>query len=99
MIQMRAQVQDGHWRLDVQGHAQYNPGGPDILCAAASVLCCALAQALEDAQAPGLAVLQAPGRFALRVRPSAPAHWGMIETAQAGLELLAKQYPKYIAWR
>ena len=97
---IRLRVQDGpeRWRLEVRGHAEYNPGGPDILCAAASALCCALGRALEASGAPGLAVLQSPGRFVLQARPETPAQHGMIALARAGLDMLAERYPGHIAW-
>lgn len=99
MIRLKARTGGGCWRLEARGHAEYNPGGPDIVCAAASALCCALGRSLEQAQAPGLAALQRPGYFALRVRPDGPAHWAMIALTQTGLDMLVQRYPGHIAWQ
>lgn len=98
MILMGFQEGPELWRLEVRGHAEYNPGGPDILCAAASVLCCALGRALEASGAPELAVLQSPGRFVLQARPETPAQHGMIALVRTGLDMLAERYPGHIAW-
>lgn len=89
------------WHLAVEGHAEYNPGGPDIVCGAVSMLCCALGRALNEAaagrgEAGRLRVVRGPGAYELTAWPQSEPEWGMIRVAMAGFEMLAEKYPQNV---
>ena len=82
------------WQLAVEGHAQYNPGGPDIVCGAASMLCCALGRAL--AECGEVRIVRGPGAYELTAWPRSEREWGMIRVAEMGFEMLAEKYPRNV---
>ena len=94
MTRVRAARAGAQWRLEVEGHAGYGGQGPDIVCAAVSVLCCALGAALRG-EGP-VAVERGPGYYRLKAHPATERAWGMIDTAMTGFALLAGQYPGHV---
>lgn len=88
----------------IEGHAGYNPSGPDILCAACSALSCALLDAALCLEAEGgchteHSVDEAAGRFhlSMQAEPWALARaQGMMAVARSGFALLAREYPEHV---
>lgn len=86
---------DGEWFcLTAQGHAGYNPKGPDIVCAGISAICCALGGALE--KLGQVEVVQNPGEFFLRTNPNNQMQWGVIYGALTGLKMIEKKFSKCV---
>jgi uncharacterized protein YsxB (DUF464 family) len=102
-------VNDNRFEITVDGHADYNPGGPDIVCSACSTLCCALAQSILEMDAAGQIYTEAG--FALE---NTPGHFRMLFTAHtwaadkakilvdhtlSAFFLLENQYPHHVLLR
>lgn len=82
-------------RMEAEGHAGFAPEGPDLVCAAFSMLMYTLRANLEALDPPGLEIYMAPGivRMAFRYNTRAMA---MMDFAKRGVKLLEEQYPQCI---
>lgn len=100
-------ARDNSFDISVDGHAEYNPGGPDIVCAACSTLCCALAQSVLEMDArgeiykgAGFTLEDTPGHFKLAFT----AHTWAAEKARtlfdhtlSAFRMIAEQYPQNVS--
>lgn len=105
MTTIRYFEDDGRCYLHVSGHAEYSPGGMDIVCSAVSMLVCTLAACLEDEEGRGnLKDRQADlrsGEVNLEWEPedfAAGRVRAIWETVETGLSLLAENYPANVEW-
>ena len=101
MTRVRMRRAGAAWQLEVEGHAGHNPGGPDIVCGAVSMLCCALGRALKEAEAERgeagrVRVARGPGVYDLTAWPRSEREWGMIRVAEIGFMMLAEKYPENV---
>lgn len=81
-------------QLTATGHAGAAPHGEDLVCAAVSTLFCTLAAQLELAKCSSTARLE-PGYADVRAARSRTA-LAAFSFAEAGLKMLAMQYPLYV---
>ena len=94
---------DGGYRIRIFGHANYNPGGPDIVCSACSALTCTLLQAVLSMEAAGelhdMKYEVDDGDFCLDARPN---NWAelkfniILRTIIDGFALLPQKYPENV---
>ena len=91
MIQVKKRVKNGRFSLTLKGHADYGPGGSDIVCAAASMLAQALAKAAADDGT------FKPGNIRITGEAS-ERHKAMLDMASAGYSLLQARYPDNITF-
>lgn len=101
MIKAEYTVNGGAALLSVNGHAGYGEAGKDIVCAACSILIETLAARFGDCEGPGqfsraigdatFLVSRVPGR-----EGSYSALRADMEFTVRGLELLARDYPRYV---
>lgn len=101
MIRVELHETKRAYALFAYGHAEYADYGKDVVCAGVSALIFALGQAVEDMADEGLFELEpmieiSPGRAEI----VAFSGWkelerikGAFDTARAGLELIAGDYP------
>ena len=82
-------------RMEAEGHAGFAKEGPDLVCAAFSMLMYTLRDNLEALDPPGLEIDMVPGsvRMAFRYNTRAMA---MMDFAKRGVKLLEEQYPQCI---
>ena len=99
-------VCDNRFEITVDGHADFNPGGPDIVCSACSTLCCTLAQSVLEMESMGEVFTEAgfeienqPGHFKMLFTAHAwaasKAHT-LVDHTMAGFFLLESQYPRNV---
>lgn len=94
MTNITIEASDGGWCMVAEGHAGYNPGGPDIVCAAVSMVCCALEKTIHQL---GQAVSRRDsGRFMLKCWPDSPMIWGAIQMGKTALAMIAETYPEHV---
>lgn len=87
--------------LGVYGHAGYDAGGRDIVCAAISMTVEMLEAALKRENGVKTLCEKEPGRFWLRCEADGPAGeraGAMLDMAALGLEMLAKAYPENVTY-
>lgn len=102
-------INENRFEITVDGHADYNPGGPDIVCSACSTLCCTLAQSILEMDAEGqiyseagFALENVPGHFHLLFTAYA---WAadkartLVEHTISGFFLLENSYPSHVCLR
>lgn len=96
-------TQDKH-RVEVQGHAGYDEPGKDIVCASVSALVYTLAANLIDAEdrhmVRELLTDIRTGNTVIQCIPSARSAGEITRiyhTVLRGMELIAKNYPDYVA--
>lgn len=90
--------------LHVNGHAMYQTEGPDIVCAAASMLTQALAAALVKLKPDKLPLIYTADEEAAEATvwylATDPLDYeranSMFQVALAGFEMLAKKYPENV---
>lgn len=93
--------------LRIRGHANYAPGGYDIVCAGVSTLGYTFAAVVRRLEAEGALVdrpLIHEAEGELRIRAQArEAHRGALaqsfDTVRTGLALLAENYPEHVRMR
>lgn len=94
--------------INMNGHAGFNPNGPDIVCAGCSTLAYTLLQSVLSAEAEGgvneLEYKEDPkkGSFLLNVTPKAWAYakvQNAYKVVSDGFALLAQKYPKNVKLR
>lgn len=93
------------YRISVDGHAEYNPGGPDIVCSACSLLFCTLMQCLlaeHNAHKFPVFVRDADeetGHYYIKVK-AAPSQRatvdGIVDVIASGFALLQAKYPEHV---
>lgn len=95
--------QGNRFAVTINGHAGYGAGGPDVVCAACSVLACTLLQCLLEIEAGGgfQAFRQESRSGGVRIsftaQPFAQARAEAVaETIAAGFALLAASYPNHV---
>lgn len=82
---------DEHVEIQLDGHAEYDSTGRDIVCAACSVLVQSAANALQVLNVP-YAWRQKSGNMWLCIRKT--GEWlGVYTVARVGYEMLAQSYP------
>lgn len=82
--------------LRMQGHAEYAAAGPDIVCAAESMLCTTLAEMMARHAGEKWSGRMEPGRVELEaiVPAGQETAWNWVfDTISAGFELLESKYP------
>lgn len=94
---------EGGYRIRIFGHANYNPGGPDIVCSACSTLTCTLLQAVLSMEAAGelhdMSYKVDDGDFYLKTKPN---NWSeqkfniILRTIIDGFALLQQKYPENV---
>jgi uncharacterized protein YsxB (DUF464 family) len=89
--------------LIVEGHADYNKNGDDIVCAAVSVLVYTFLNMLKDEECDGRLKIRREalrdGYFCVEVEPfdfSKDKIKGIVETIVMGLALLNEEYPEFV---
>ncbi len=89
--------------LIVEGHADYNKNGDDIVCAAVSVLVYTFLNMLKDEECDGRLKIRREalrdGYFCVEVEPfdfSKEKTKGIVETIVMGLALLNEEYPEFV---
>lgn len=89
--------------VSICGHADYNPGGPDIVCSACSVLTCTLLQCVLAEEETGayraLHTAQDDGNFFVSAECAAwafPKIKGIFDVITSGFALLANKYPDFV---
>lgn len=90
--------------MHVCGHAEYKTDGPDIVCAAASMLTQALAAALVELKPDKLPLIYTANEEAAEAcvwyLATDPLDYeraaSMFAVARAGFDMLAKNYPKNV---
>lgn len=94
-----------HHRVTIKGHSESAPKGEDLICAAVTILARTLATACVNAECDnrmrGVEVKLEPGDAEIKCAPTKKLHALTLLTFDnicAGFELLAKQYPDYVAF-
>lgn len=89
--------------LIVEGHADYNKNGDDIVCAAVSVLVYTFLNMLKDEECDGRLKIRREalrdGYFCVEVEPfdfSKEKTKGIVETIVMGLAMLNEEYPEFV---
>lgn len=90
MTKIKVTYHDGTLWFTAKGHANYNPDGPDIVCAGISAICCAMGSALE--KLGPVEFKQGKGDLELVCWPDGPMAWGVIHGALTGLREMEKKY-------
>lgn len=103
MIRAAFFQREGRLCASIRGHAGFAPAGKDIVCAGASALALTLATCLRREEQRGalrmLSIQQEPGRLEIQ---AAPVLSGverlsvLLEAAEEGFRLLAREYPKHV---
>lgn len=86
-------TRQGKTCVTLEGHADSDVYGKDLVCAAVSALVLTLAEAVK--QQPGAEVVLSPGNSRIRSGPEAEAAFDCI---CLGFALLAKKYPDYVRY-
>lgn len=91
------------YSITINGHAGYSDGGPDIVCAACSVLTCTLMQCAFSEEAAGnlkeLSTAEYSGDVLLRLTASdhaAERISAIVDTIASGFAMLAHTYPENV---
>ena len=94
-----------HYRVTVDGHASSGEAGHDLVCAGASTLVYTLAANVGNLESAGRVrspvVNLAPGRAEVSCRPKGKYEAVVrciLNAVCVGFELMADQYPEYIAY-
>lgn len=96
MIRIALTKTEDWCQLLVQGHADFDRHGRDIVCAAVSVLVATLADYVEDEAGCGIqASVQIQSGYAC-VRAEGNT-WDAFRLVYRGLSRLARTYPKHVA--
>ena len=104
MIKAALEKDEGGFRLDISGHADFAPKGEDLLCAAVSALVWGLAGYVRRLEKEGMALSATgvelePGRAVIQLCPEPQARGraaGAFGLAAEILALLGKNYPENI---
>lgn len=81
----------------VTGHAEYAEAGTDIVCAAVSAVTLTVVLGLRDVLGCAGTYATEDGRLTVRLdAPPDSRACAVIETMQAGLREIARQYPQYV---
>lgn len=91
------------FRIDITGHAEYNPGGPDIVCASTSTLAYTLLQCLIAEQDAGnMSVFKYrvdKGDVHIKFTPrkeTAEYMEVIVAVIVSGFAMLQKKYPEHV---
>lgn len=103
MVTVKAWKEQNEYRLDIAGHAGYNPGN-DIVCAAVSILATTLAQQMQelediDAFSAMECVLEA-GNVHIYARVREGRVWRydvLFDTVMTGFQLLNNTFPEHVS--
>ena len=100
MTNVKCMHDERAYKIDIEGHAGYNPG-LDIVCSAASVLGYTLANALMDIEADKKNIqISENGEvhiFIVPIKQRSEEVRIIINTIMMGYELIADQYPENIS--
>lgn len=104
MIRAAFFQREGRFCTCIRGHAGFAPAGKDIVCAGASALALTLASCLRREEERGrlrlFSIQQEPGRLEIQAAPTLSGLErisALLEWAEEGFRLLARQYPEYVA--
>lgn len=91
------------FEVSIRGHAGYNPGGPDVVCAACSALACTLLQCLLEEEDRGSLRdfrQESSGGDVYARFTAQPAARERVETVVSviisGMALLEQEYPEHV---
>lgn len=103
MIRVSFSHREGRFWVCIRGHAEFAPAGKDIVCAGASALALTLSACLQKEEARGtlrlLSIRQEPGWLEIQAAPTLSGVERLstlLESAEEGFRLLARQYPAYV---
>lgn len=103
MTQVRIAIGEGV-KICVLGHAEYNTGGPDIVCAAVSTLCGTWQECLLGFEQQGMLISTSmtveDGVFGAAAVPCSGIREKFFAAASViitGLRLIEKAYPEYVS--
>jgi len=88
---------EGNTYIEIDGHANYEEYGKDILCASVSILYYTLAQRLSELNCKHKRT-QREGHIEIEVHSDDAKVNECIDTCLCGLELLANEYSEYIEY-
>ena len=102
MTDIQVWINDGI-EIESKGHADFNPGGPDIVCAAISALCGTWRECVAGFEAKGyvreMQIKAEEGDFRIYCSPVGDVeHYVLASfaTILTGLALLEASYPAYV---
>ena len=102
MTQMTIHEDDKHVKIDIVGHAGYNPGN-DVVCAAISTMSYALINSLERLMdgfmINELTVVDEPGNFHItftKIYKFRSRWYAIRDFFMTGMEMISEEYPEYL---
>lgn len=96
MTNVRCVKDRGEYQIDIEGHAEYNIGGPDLVCGAVSTLGFTLMSALENKDAVYKIIKFDSGEVHVFIKPTTESQRdvdNIVETVMIGFAMLAEKYP------
>lgn len=94
MTQILIQTDGETCHIQIQGHADFTTGQPDIVCSAVSILTYTLLQSLSDLEIPMASHVD--DGFVEIYAPATEQVQGVLSVIQTGFQLLEINYPKNI---
>lgn len=102
MIEARIEKNGKQWEVWIEGHAEYVKEGPDIVCAAVSILTAVLVQKIRDMELKTYERKEAPGKLEIKIASEKEMEKEIetiMDTIKTGLLLLENKYPKNVRVR
>lgn len=89
MIEVK-QFADG---ISIKGHARYAKEGPDIVCAAVSILVQNLVQSIEELTTDKIEYSISPGSVDIKFRNLSERAQVLLDSFFVGIKMIADEYP------
>lgn len=99
MTTVRCVNDRGEYQIDIDGHAEFNPGGPDLVCGAVSTLGFTLMSAIDNKDTEYKTIKYESGEIHITVKPTDMTQTdidNIVETIMIGFAMLAEKYPENV---
>jgi uncharacterized protein YsxB (DUF464 family) len=96
MTKIRCENDRGEYQIDIEGHAEANPGGIDLVCGAISTLAGTLMSAIENVEDIEKRIQCDYGDVHINIKPSNFTQSEIdiiVRTIMIGFTMLAEGYP------
>lgn len=86
-------IDRGEWRINIDGHANYDEPGRDIVCAAVSMLTQSLIQSIEELTSDKIHYVMIPGTVHIEFGDLSERARLLVDSFFVGVLMIAEEYP------